>query len=71
VFIPGLGAWITPELLGGGKELMIGNMISLQFGSSRNWPFGSAAAMVLLAMVLVALVAYVRVTGRRAADAHG
>lgn len=71
VFIPGLGAWITPELLGGGKELMIGNLISLQFGSSRNWPFGSAAAMVLLAMVLVALVAYVRVTGRRAADAHG
>ena len=71
VFIPGLGAWITPELLGGGKELMIGNLISLQFGSSRNWPFGSAAAMVLLAMVLVALVTYVRVTGRRAADAHG
>ncbi len=71
VFIPGLGAWITPELLGGGKELMIGNMISLQFGSSRNWPFGSASAMVLLAMVLVALVVYVRVTGRRAADAHG
>ncbi len=71
VFIPGLGAWITPELLGGGKELMIGNLISLQFGSSRNWPFGSAAAMVLLAMVMVALVAYVRVTGRRAAEAHG
>jgi spermidine/putrescine transport system permease protein len=71
VFIPGLGAWITPELLGGGKELMIGNLISLQFGSSRNWPFGSAAAMVLLTMVLVALVTYVRVTGRGAADAHG
>jgi spermidine/putrescine transport system permease protein len=71
VFIPGLGAWITPELLGGGKELMIGNLISLQFGSSRNWPFGSAAAMVLLAMVLIALVTYVRVTGRAAGKVHG
>jgi spermidine/putrescine transport system permease protein len=71
VFIPGLGAWITPELLGGGKELMIGNLISLQFGNSRNWPFGSAAAMVLLAMVLVALVTYVRVSGRAAGEAHG
>jgi spermidine/putrescine transport system permease protein len=64
VFIPALGAWITPELLGGGKELMIGNMISLQFGSSRNWPFGSAAALVLMAMVLVALVIYVRNSGK-------
>ncbi|MDH3595965.1 MAG: ABC transporter permease [Rhodospirillales bacterium] len=70
VFIPGLGAWITPELLGGGKELMIGNMIALQFGSSRNWPFGSAAALVLMAMVLVALVIYVRNVGKSGAD-HG
>ena len=71
VFIPALGAWITPQLLGGGKELMIANLISLQFGSSRNWPFGSAAAMALLAMVLVALTIYVRVTGRRTAGGHG
>jgi spermidine/putrescine transport system permease protein len=71
VFIPALGAWITPQLLGGGKELMISNLISLQFGSSRNWPFGSAAAMALLAMVLVALTIYVRVTGRRAVGGHG
>ncbi len=71
VFIPALGAWITPELLGGGKELMIGNLISLQFGSSRNWPFGSAAAMVLLVMVLVALTIYVRVSGQRAEGGHG
>ncbi len=70
VFIPGLGAWITPQLLGGGKELMIGNMISLQFGSSRNWPFGSASALVLMAMVLVALVFYVRAT-TRSGDSHG
>ncbi len=60
VFIPGLGAYITPELLGGGKKLMIGNMIALQFGSSRNWPFGSAAALILMAFVMVALLFYLR-----------
>lgn len=70
VFIPGLGAYITPTLLGGGKELMIGNMIALQFGSSRNWPFGSAAALILMAVVMVALIIYVRNEGREA-DRHG
>jgi spermidine/putrescine transport system permease protein len=60
VFIPGLGAYITPELLGGGKELMIGNMIAIQFGSSRNWPFGSAAALILMVVVMIALLVYVR-----------
>jgi spermidine/putrescine transport system permease protein len=71
VLIPALGAYITPVLLGGGKDLMIGNMIALQFGSSRNWPFGSASAMVLLALVLIALVAYIKVTGRRSGVDHG
>lgn len=66
VFIPGLGAYITPELLGGGKKLMIGNMIALQFGSSRNWPFGSAAALILMAVVMVALLFYLRSTSREA-----
>jgi len=60
VFIPGLGAYITPELLGGGKKLMIGNLIAIQFGSSRNWPFGSAAALILMTLVMLALVLYVR-----------
>lgn len=70
VFIPGLGAYITPELLGGGKKLMIGNLIALQFGSSRNWPFGSAAALILMAVVMIALLVYVRNAGRQEA-AHG
>ncbi len=60
VFIPGLGAYITPELLGGGKKLMIGNMIAIQFGSSRNWPFGSASALILMGIVMLALLVYVR-----------
>jgi spermidine/putrescine transport system permease protein len=70
VFIPGLGAYITPELLGGGKKLMIGNMIAIQFGSSRNWPFGFAAALVLMAMVMTALTLYARST-RRLGSGHG
>ena len=55
VFVPGLGAFISPELLGGAKSMMSGNLIQEQFGQSRNWPFGSALAFVLLALVLAAL----------------
>ncbi len=58
VFVPCLGAYVTPELLGGSKSLMIGNLIQNQFGAARNWPFGSALAFVLLALVLVAMIAY-------------
>jgi spermidine/putrescine transport system permease protein len=58
VFVPCLGAYITPELLGGGKSLMIGNLIQNQFGSARNWPFGAALAFALLAIVLLAMLAY-------------
>jgi spermidine/putrescine transport system permease protein len=60
VFIPSIGAFIAPDLLGGGKNLMVGNMIALQFQSSRNWPFGSAAAVILMSIVLVALMVYAR-----------
>ena len=62
VFIPALGAYITPLLLGGGKQLMIGNLVAMQFGGSRNWPFGSAAALILMALVMIALLVYVRST---------
>ncbi len=58
VFIPCLGAFVTPELLGGGKSLMIGNLIQNQFGASRNWPFGAALAFTLLAMVLLTMMLY-------------
>jgi spermidine/putrescine transport system permease protein len=71
VFIPALGAFITPIMLGGGKNLMIGNLISLQFGSSRNWPFGSAAALILMAFVMIALMLYVRTAGREKVQSHG
>lgn len=71
VFIPALGAYVTPLLLGGGKKLMIGNLIALQFQGSRNWPFGSAASLILMALVLIALYAYVRFGTRKVAGLHG
>jgi len=58
VFVPCLGAYITPALLGGGKTLMIGNLIQLQFGEAHNWPFGAALAFFLLAIVLLAMTVY-------------
>lgn len=58
VFIPALGSYFIPELLGGSKALMIGNLIQNQFGASRNWPFGSALAFALLAVVLIAMLIY-------------
>jgi spermidine/putrescine transport system permease protein len=58
VFVPSLGAYVTPELLGGSKSMMIGNLIQGQFGAARNWPFGAALAFALLAIVLLAMLAY-------------
>lgn len=62
VFIPTLGAYVTPLILGGGTHLMIGDLIAQQFGSGRNWPLGSAQALILMAVVLIALFFYVRNT---------
>ena len=64
VFVPSLGAVVTPRILGGGKNMMIGNFIELQFGQGRNWPLGAALSMTLLVIVTVALLAYVRVANR-------
>ena len=58
VFIPSLGSYVTPELLGGGKTLMVGNLIGHQFGAARNWPFGAALGLFLLALVLLAMTLY-------------
>jgi spermidine/putrescine transport system permease protein len=60
VFVPSLGAYVTPRVLGGGKNMMIGNFIELQFGQGRNWPLGAALSMTLLLVVMVALLFYVR-----------
>lgn len=60
VFIPSLGAFVTPRVLGGGKKMMLGNLIELQFGAGRNWPLGAALSITLLSIVMVALLVYVR-----------
>ena len=59
VFIPSLGAYVTPRVLGGGKNMMLGNLIDLQFGQGRNWPLGAALSISLMAIVMVALLIYV------------
>ena len=69
VFVPSLGAYVTPRVLGGGKNMMVGNFIELQFGQGQNWPLGAALSMVLLVIVMVALLIYTRVSSRD--DPHG
>ena len=59
-FIPCLGAYLTPDLLGGGKSVMIGNLIQNQFTNARDWPFGAAISLALMALVLVLLMAFAR-----------
>lgn len=55
VFIPCLGAYLTPDLMGGGKTVMIGNLVQNQFTNARDWPFGSALSLLLMAIVLLLL----------------
>lgn len=55
VFVPALGAYITPDLLGGAKNLMIGNLIQIQFLNARDWPFGSALSLVVMIIVMTLL----------------
>ena len=62
--MPSLGAYVTPRILGGGKNLMIGNLIELQFGQGKNWPLGAALAVTMLLIVLGALIFYMRISQR-------
>ncbi|MFC3204852.1 ABC transporter permease [Aquamicrobium soli] len=63
VFIPAVGAYVTPSILGGGKNMMISNFIELQFGQARNWPLGAALAITVMVVVMIALLVYVRNAG--------
>lgn len=65
VFIPCVGAFVTPDLLGGTQGLMIGNLISRQFGQSLHLPLGSALSVTMMGIVMIALLAYVRLGNRR------
>jgi spermidine/putrescine transport system permease protein len=64
VFLPALGSFLTSDLLGGAKQLMIGNLVQNQFSAARNWPFGSAASFIVMTLVLAAVMLYLRVKDR-------
>jgi spermidine/putrescine transport system permease protein len=64
VLISGIGSDLAPDILGGGKTLMLGNLIGMQFQGSRNWPIGAALSTVLMAVTLIALF----ITARRVAQ---
>ncbi|WP_374378075.1 ABC transporter permease [Dongia sp.] len=70
VFIPSLGAYVTPRVLGGGRNLMLGNLIDMQFGQARNWPLGAALSITLMAAVMIALLFYVK-NASKAEVRHG
>ena len=67
VFVPSLGAFLAPDLLGGAKSFMIGSLIEEQFkGSMGNWPFGAASAMILMTLVMIVLILYARAAAKGA-----
>src|SRR6185312_4944858 len=60
VFIPCLGAYLTPDLLGGGRTVLVGNLVQNQFTTARDWPFGSAVSIVLMVLVTVLVWVFLR-----------
>jgi spermidine/putrescine transport system permease protein len=65
VFVPATGQFVIPDLLGGSKTVLLGNVIQQQFGASRDWPFGSAIAMSAMLIVLLALWLNARIASRK------
>lgn len=61
VFIPSLGAYVTPAIMGGGKVSLLGNLLQQQFLTTRDWPFGSAIGFLMMAIMLLAIMLYFRV----------
>ena len=68
VFVPAMGSFLTSDLLGGAKQVMIGNLVQNQFTTARNWPFGSAASFAVMAVVLVAVMLSLRLRDRDPAE---
>lgn len=69
VFIPSLGAYVTPDLMGGAKVSLIGNLLQQQFMTVRDWPFGSAIGFILMAIMLAAVIIYFRISTRSEMEA--
>ena len=64
VFVLSIGNFVTPDLLGGGKLQMIGNLIYDQFLSARDWPFGATLSALLIALMMLALFMQAVAAGR-------
>ncbi len=62
VFIPSLGLFFIPDLMGGSKAVLIGNLIKNQFLTARDWPFGSASSIILMVLTLLFITAYIMIT---------
>ena len=67
VFVSSFGSFLTSDLLGGAKQAMIGNLVQNQFTIARNWPFGSAASLIVMAIVMAAVLVSLRLRDRPAA----
>ncbi len=63
VFIPAMGMFVVPDLMGGAKTILLGNLVRNQFLTARDWPFGAAASMVLMILTLVFTLYYTRKAG--------
>ena len=64
VFVPSLGAYVTPEILGGGRDALLGSYIVTQFLTARNWPVGASLSFVLMTIMLIATLVYFRSGGK-------
>jgi len=62
VYIPSLGLFFIPDLMGGSKTILIGNHIKNQFLTARDWPFGSASSILLMVLTLVFIAVYIMIT---------
>ena len=72
VFVPSLGNFIVPDLLGGGRKVMVGNLIQQQFLTARDWPFGAVLAMSIVVLMIAVLVVQATVLRRQQeGDARG
>ncbi len=69
VFIPAVGQFVIPDLLGGARTVLLGNAIQQQFGASRDWPFGAAIAFIGMAVVMLGLSIYARIAGKESEEA--
>jgi spermidine/putrescine transport system permease protein len=68
VFIPALGLFFIPDLMGGAKTMMIGNLIKNQFLTARDWPFGSASSIIIMVLTLIMIAVYLRISGGKKDD---